>query len=221
MKKKMFIILPLATLVFCGGVCATNYQVKADMLYETEVGEEEPSEEVVIVEEPVEEQQVEEESKIDWEKIKGDLDKVQSYIDKVKEQQILGTTVGALLGTLVSLLFAYVFKRIGNKNIEDACAVARDSKEKLEMCSGDMKEMLSNAEEMIKEVKKANENNEEMTKLLDYSLKTIKELKEKNECAEREIANLKEVVLKIAYSNKDLIKSGVASELHEKYSNKE
>lgn len=205
MKKKLLFILPLATLCVVGvGATRSAYQVVA--------------EEVVVEEQPITNEE-ENTSVIDWEAIEQQLDEAQAKLNKVKEYQVFGTTIGAIIGGLISLLLSAVFKKIGQQNIENACKIAEESKAKLEQSQVDIKETFNNAQIIIGELKKQVQDNERITTILNDTSLVIDELKKKNELAEKELQQLKEILLKIAYSNKDLIKSGVAKELHENFDN--
>lgn len=205
MKKKLLFILPLATLCVVGvGATSSAYQVVA--------------EEVVVEEQPITNEE-ENTSVIDWEAIEQQLDEAQAKLNKVKEYQVFGTTIGAIIGGLISLLLSAVFKKIGQQNIENACKIAEESKAKLEQSQVDIKETFNNAQIIIGELKKQVQDNERITTILNDTSSVIDELKKKNELAEKELQQLKEILLKIAYSNKDLIKSGVAKELHENFDN--
>ena len=206
MKKKLLFILPLATLCVVGVVATSSaYQVVA--------------EEVVVEEEQPITNEEENTSVVDWETIEQQLDEAQAKLNKVKEYQVFGTTIGAIIGGLISLLLSAVFKKIGQQNIENACKIAQESKAKLEQSQVDIKETFNNAQIIIGELKKQVQDNERITTILNDTSLVIDELKKKNELAEKELQQLKEILLKIAYSNKDLIKSGVAKELHENFDN--
>jgi len=202
MKKKMLFILPLATLCVVG-VGASTYQVLAE-------GEEEP----IVEEVPQEEDK---ESVVDWEAIQKALDEAQAKLNKAMEYEFLGTTLGALIGSAITILMSFVFKKIGYKNIENACEVAKTSQEKVQEVNSTAKEQLGQLEKLSLELKEQKDLNADLLNANEKLLEVIKELKTKNELVEQDLNTLKEIILKMAYSNKELVKSGVASDLHENH----
>ena len=213
MKKKLLFILPLATLCVVG-VGASAYQVKA---------EDEPII-VPIVEEEPEEQEVEELSAEEVSKLQEVLDKVneeyaklKKAYDKAMQTEFLGITLGTIIGGVITLLMAFVGRSVDNKNLKNACMLV-EKNENLQKAS---KELHEKAQEKLEEYKgqleTALKENTELRENLNFAIQTVKDVIETNKALAKDLDDVKAIVLKMAYSNKDLVKSGVASDLHENY----
>lgn len=213
MKKKLLFILPLATLCVVG-VGASAYQVKA---------EDEPII-VPIVEEEPEEQEVEELSEEEVSKLQEVLDKVNAEYAKLKEAydkamqtEILGVTLGTIIGGVIAMLLGFVGRSVDNKNLKNACMLV-EKNENLQKASRELHEQAqAKLEEYKEQLDNALKENTELRENLEFAIQTTKDIIETNKALVKELDDLKAIVLKMAYSNKDLVKNGVARDLYENY----
>lgn len=207
MRKKLLFILPLATLCVVG-VGASTYQVKA---------EEEPE---IVEPEVVEEETTEEDaSKIQevLDNVKKEYEKLKEAYDKAMQTEFLGMTLGTILGGLITLLFAFVGRKVDNKNLQDACRMV-ERNEELQKASKELHEQAqTKLEEYRVQLENALKENASLREDLETAISSTKNVIETNKMLNQDLDEMRAILLKMAYSNRELVKSGVASELHENY----
>ena len=167
------------------------------------------AEEEVPVTEPVAEE-TETEEKI--------FDKIVAEGNRISNTQILGTTIGALVGGILSAGITFLMSRVSKETMRDLIQFSRDSKFIYKDTLENAKNGVQATQDMIKEVKTMCEDFKGMNEQLKKQNETLKNYVDSLEAEKLEE---RKFFLTLISNNPDCVAKGVAEELNKYFGGKD